>query len=135
MDTCVLAEVRHPQGDPRVRAVVAGLAPDSIFLSVLTLGEVSKGIDLLPAGKKKRELTEWLNGLDQMFPKQILPVDCETALLWGQLTARAQLQGAVIPAPDGLIAATALRHGLTVLTRNTKRFSQSGASVVDPWAD
>ena len=133
LDTCVLAEIRHPKGNPKVKSAVAKLEDEAIFLSALTLGEIAKGIALLPEGTKKRELSEWLRGLDALFSGRILPIDGETAQLWGELTGRAQLQGVVIPGSDGLVAATALRNALTVWTRNTRHFAATGAMVFDPW--
>lgn len=135
LDTCVLAEIRHPQGRPEVKRKIAGFHDDSMFLSVLTIGEIHKGVSLLSPGKKRTALLEWLNGLEQNFETRILPVDCEVARLWGDLTARAQSRGVVISAADGLIAATALRHGLTVVTRNLRHFNSTGAAVFDPWVD
>lgn len=135
LDTCVLAELRRPEGHPSVQAAVAELADGDLFLSVLTVGEIAKGISLLPAGMKKRSLTSWLNGLETRFGERILSVDLETARLWGELTARAQPKGIIVPAVDGLLSATALRHGLHVMTRNTRHFEASGALVVDPWQD
>jgi predicted nucleic acid-binding protein len=135
LDTCVLSELQRPQGDPRVRARVGALDPSRLFLSVITVGELAKGIALLPAGARKRDLSSWLLGLEQRFADAILPVDAEAARVWGELTARAQTLGIQIPASDGLIAATALRHGLHVMTRNTRHFAATGALIVDPWAE
>jgi predicted nucleic acid-binding protein len=135
LDTCILAELRHPRGHRGVEAAVEEIADADLFLSVLTVGEIAKGISLLPSSKKKRSLASWLNGLEARFADRILGVDLETARLWGALTARAQPKGLVIPAVDGLLAATALRHGLHVMTRNTPHFEASGALVIDPWLD
>jgi predicted nucleic acid-binding protein len=135
LDTCVLAELRHPKGHPAVKAAVAELADLDLFLSVLTVGEVAKGISLLPPGRKKRSLTSWLNGLETRFGERILGIDLETSRLWGELTARAQPKGIIIPAVDGLLSATALRHGLHVMTRNSRHFEASGALLIDPWQD
>jgi predicted nucleic acid-binding protein len=135
LDTCVLSELQRPQGDPRVRARVEALDPTGVFLSVITVGELAKGIALLPEGARKRDLSSWLLGLEQRFADAILPVDAEAARVWGELTARAQSLGIQIPASDGLIAATALRHGLHVMTRNTRHFAASGALIIDPWAE
>ncbi len=133
LDTCVLSEIRRPHGNARVKEAVAGLDDADLFLSVLTVGEVAKGIVLLRAGKKKRALTVWLGVLETKFGDRILAIDTETARVWGELTARAQAAGKVIPAVDGLVAATALRHGLRVMTRNTKQFEATGALILDPW--
>lgn len=135
VDTCTVAELRKPDGSPAVKAAVAEIPDADLYLSVLTMGEVAKGIALLPAGKKKKALASWLAGLEGQFGDHILAVDAETARIWGELTARAQKKGIVIPGIDGLLAATALRHGLHVLTRNTRHFEASGALIIDPWQD
>jgi predicted nucleic acid-binding protein len=116
-----------------VRAHVEALDPDHTFVSVITVGELTKGVALLAAGERQRQLAAWLLGLERRFAGQILPIDTEVARLWGELTAQAQTQGLQIPASDGLIAATARRHGLHVMTRNTKHFAATGVFIVDPW--
>lgn len=133
LDTCTLAEIRRPEGQARVKAAVAEILDSDLYVSVLTVGEIARGIALLAAGKKKRSLTTWLNGLEVGFNDRILGIDGETARIWGELTARAQKAGEIIPAVDGLLAATAVRHGLHVITRNTRHFEASGALVFDPW--
>jgi predicted nucleic acid-binding protein len=125
MSNCeVLARHLHRRRDPKAQ-----------HLSVITIGEIAKGIALLVNGKKKKALATWLVGLEVQFADRIVPVDIETARIWGEMTARAQKSGVVIPAADGLLAATALRHGLHVITRNTKHFEASGALIIDPWQD
>jgi predicted nucleic acid-binding protein len=133
LDTCVLTELRKLDGHPGVKSAVAEIADRDLFLSVLNIGEIAKGIALLAPGRKKRALGTWLTGLEANFGDRILGIDTETARLWGELTARALKAGEIIPAVDGLIAATALRHGLHVMTRNTRHFQASGALVHDPW--
>lgn len=135
LDTNVLAELVKPNGHPAVKAAVAAIPATDVYLSVLTVGEIVKGIDLLEPGPKKTHLSTWLATLENRYGDRILPVDAETARVWGELTARAQKKGHVIPATDGLLAATALRHGLHVMTRNTRDFEASGALLVDPWQD
>ena len=133
LDTCVLTELRLPEGHPAVKSAVAEIPDADLYLSVLTVGEIAKGIGLLAAGRKKKALTSWLTGLETKFGDRILAIDIETARLWGELTARAQKSGIIIPGVDGLLAATALRHGLRVMTRNTGHFEASGALIIDPW--
>jgi predicted nucleic acid-binding protein len=133
LDTCVLSELRRPQGNPRVRARVAELNPNDLFLSVITLGESAKGVALLPAGARRDQLATWLLGLEQRFAAQILPIDTEVARLWGELIVHDQLRGIQVPAADGQIAATARRHGFHLMTRNTRDFAAAGVTVVDPW--
>ena len=133
LDTCTLAELRRPEGNPSVKAAVAEVPDDDLYLSVLSVGEIAKGIALLAAGKKKKALASWLVALEAQFDERILGLDVETARIWGELTARAQMTGVTIPAADGLLAATALRHGLHVMTRYTKHFEASGALIIAPW--
>jgi predicted nucleic acid-binding protein len=135
VDTCTVAELRKRNGNPAVKAAVAEIADADLYLSVVTVGEIAKGVALLAAGKKKKALGSWLVGLESQFGDRILPIDVETARIWGEMTARAQKKGVVISVADGLLAATALRHGLHVMTRNTRHFEASGALVVDPWHD
>ena len=135
LDTCVLSEAQRPQGNPQVRARVEEIEPLHLFASVITIGELVKGVARLPASSRKRTLASWVLGLEQQFGEHILPIDVEIARRWGQLSAQAQAQGFQIHASDGLIAATALRHGLHVMTRNTKHFAATGAPIIDPWED
>jgi predicted nucleic acid-binding protein len=135
LDTCVLAEIRKLEGNPAVKAAVASLDNREIYLSVISLGEIARGIHLLPNGKKKKALTIWLEGLKNNFADRILPIDHDIALIWGEMTAIAQKTGDVIPGIDGLIAATALRHSLRVMTRNVRHFRASLANIIDPWSD
>ena len=133
LDTCVLTELRQPDGHPAVKSAVAEIPDADLYLSVLTVGEIAKGIGLLAAGRKKKALTSWLTGLETKFGDRILAIDIETARLWGELTTRAQKSGIIIPGVDGLLAAIALRHGLRVMTRNTGHFEACGTLIIDPW--
>ena len=133
LDTCILAELQNTRGHALVRESVMRIDDDSLFLSVLTVGEIAKGIALLAPGKKKQMLSQWCNSLEAQFSNRILPVDTETARMWGELTARAQKTGVIIPAIDGLLAATALRYGMHIMTRNVRHFEASGAMVIDPF--
>jgi predicted nucleic acid-binding protein len=135
LDTCTVAEIRRPDGNPSVKSAVAEIPDADLYLSVLTIGEIARGIALLSTGKKKKALATWLVGLEAQFADRILAVDLEAARIWGEMTARAQKTGIVIPTADGLLAATALRHGLHVMTRNTRHFEATGALVIDPWQD
>lgn len=133
LDTCTLAELRKPSPNPAVVAAVQAIPDAQLYVSVLTLGEIAKGLALLAAGKKRDGLAAWLAALEGQFSERVLGVDFETAKLWGELTARAQKKGVVIPAADGLIAATAVRYGLHVMTRNESDFKATGARILDPW--
>lgn len=133
LDTCVLSELRRPKGHPGVRQAVEQLDDEDIFLSVISIGEISKGIALLGNSSKKRALETWLETLERDYADHLLPVDLETSRIWGELAARAQKAGWAVHAMDGLIAATALRHALRVMTRNTADFAPTGVSVLNPW--
>ena len=133
LDTCVLTELGKADGNPLVKSVVAEIATANLYLSVLTVGEIAKGIALLNASRKKTSLGTWLAQVENQYADRILTVDIETGRIWGEMTARAQKRGVTIPGIDGLLAATALRHGLHVMTRNTRHFQASGALVLDPW--
>ena len=135
IDTCVLSELRRPHPSPRVKAHFSVLADDDIFLSVFTIGELRKGIDQLKAGKKKSGLEAWLQQLVSATPGRLLPIDLETATLWGELAAKAAKAGRPLPAIDCLIAATAIQHGLHLMTRNVADFEPTGVLLVNPWQD
>ncbi len=135
LDTCVLSELRRPKGHPGVRRAVEALESDNLFVSVVSIGETAKGIALLKESKIKRDLQAWLQALERDYADRILPVDLETSHTWGELTAAAQKAGKIVPASDGLIAATARRHGLHVMTRNTEHFAPTGVLLINPWAD
>jgi toxin FitB len=134
LDTCVLSEIRRPKGHPRVRRAVEALDSEDLFLSVISIGEIAKGIALLKEAKKKDDLRIWMQALETHYADRVLAVDLETSHIWGELTAEAQKAGKIVPASDGLIAATARRHGLHIMTRNTEHFKAAGVLLLDPWA-
>jgi hypothetical protein len=135
LDTCVLSELRHPKGHPGVRQAVDALNEEELFVSVITVGEILKGVSLLREGPRRRALETWLQTLERDYGNRLLSIDLETTRIWGELTASAQKAGRVVPATDGLIAATALRHGLRVMTRNTADFEPTEVLLVNPWHD
>jgi predicted nucleic acid-binding protein len=135
VDTCVLSELHRPKADPRVRARLESIPESDLYLSVVTLGELTNGIMRLAAGKRRRELDAWLSQIEQLYSPRIFAIDIETARIWGEITARASKQGNTIPIADGLIAATALRHGLHLMTRNLPHFRTTGILLLDPWQD
>jgi predicted nucleic acid-binding protein len=133
LDTCVLSELRHPKGHPGVRHAVDALHEEELFVSVISIGEILKGISLLRESAKRRALEAWLKTLERDYSDRLLAIDLETCRLWGEITARAQKAGRVVHATDGLIAASALRHGLRVMTRNTSDFEPTGVLLLNPW--
>ena len=135
LDTCVLSELHRPQPHPGVRRAVKQTAGEDLFISVVATGEIAKGIALLNDSSKKRALSTWLQALERDYSDRVLVIDLETSHLWGELTAAVQKTGKIIPAAEGLVAATARRHGLHVMTRNTEHFEATGVGLVNPWED
>ena len=136
LDTNVLSEFSRSAvpPNPRVKRWVESAQTETLFSSVLSLGEIRKGIDLLPPGKKRHELEGWLDeDLNGWFGDNLLPVTRAISERWGSLAARSQQQGKPLGSIDGLLAATALEYGLTVVTRNTRHFQDLGVGIFDPW--
>jgi len=131
LDTCVVSELAKPRPDPGVAAWVTAEDEADLYLSVLTLGEIRKGVERLPDAPRKDVLRAWLEtDLPARFRGRVLAVDAAVADTWGQMLARSTQ---TLPAVDSLIAATARAHGLVVVTRNATDFSRCGVEVVDPW--
>jgi toxin FitB len=133
LDTCALSELRLARPDAGVARAIQELDGEDLFVSVISIGEIAKGVALLQDGHKKRLLQTWLQTLERHYKDRLLPIDVETSRMWGELTAAAQQAGRTIPASDGLIAAVAKRHGLYVMTRNTADFEPTGVSLLNPW--
>jgi predicted nucleic acid-binding protein len=132
VDTNVLSEARRPNGHPAVRRMLTAIAEDDLFLSVITIGEIAHGIARMAASPRRHELEAWLGQIDRHFSERVLPIDQPIARLWGEITAASAKAGRTLHAADGLIAATALHHGLRLLTRNKADFEKAGVLVVDP---
>jgi toxin FitB len=134
IDTDVLSEARRPSGNPALKRELALANPDDLFISVITLGEITAGIAQLPAGRKRRDLEAWLAVTEHHFADRILPITRDIAQRWGELSAKLAAKGRTLHVADGLIAATASIHGLQLMTRNTKDFEQTGIPVRNPWS-
>ena len=133
VDTNVLSELRRRKPDADVVHWLEGRPATTLYLSVLTLGELRKGIEMLPEGTRKRRLLDWLEvDLPGFFTGRLLPIDAQVADRWGHLVAQADRP---LPAIDSLLAATALTHGLTLVTRNRRDFQHPGLVVIDPWVE
>lgn len=135
LDTCVISEIRRPAGLPRVRERVAQFPSTGAFLSVVTIGELARGVALQRPSKRRAGLAAALLQLERDYADQILSIDIDTSRLWGEIDAVRQRLGRPLPIADGLIAATALRHGLHLVTRNVRDFADTGVQIVDPWSE
>ncbi|MBA2654433.1 MAG: type II toxin-antitoxin system VapC family toxin [Gammaproteobacteria bacterium] len=133
LDTCILSELRNPKSTALLKNTFKRFESHDLFVSVITIGEIIKGIALLPSSKKKTELADWAMTIESSYVERILNIDCETVHVWGELTANAQTRGKIIPAADGLIAATALVNGLHIMTRNVSDFEPTGVLIFNPW--
>lgn len=132
LDTNVVSETQHHRGNPRIKARVTERHAD-IHLSVIVLGEIRYGVALLDPGPRRTRLEQYYAVLQRDFAERILSVETAISELWGEIRARYHRSGRVLPAPDGLIAATALHHGLTLWTRNTQDFAETGVRLFNPW--
>ncbi|MEI6051699.1 MAG: type II toxin-antitoxin system VapC family toxin [Opitutaceae bacterium] len=131
IDTCVISELRKPHCNQGVATWMSSIRPDEAYLSVLSLGEIRRGIELCRPKEAKTAgaLERWLLGLEAHYTERILPITAAIADGWGRLSLNQPL-----PVTDGLIAATALHHKLTVVTRNVDDFKRSGVNTLNPFA-
>lgn len=134
LDTNCISEVVSMKPDPRVLAWLDATDERTLYLSVLTLGEIRKGIMTLAEGKRRAQLDLWLEiDLRNRFARRILPVDDAVADRWGILTGTMKRQGKPMPAVDAMLAATAIHHKLTVVSRNVADFKNAEVSLFNPW--
>lgn len=134
LDTCLISELVKKEPNPGVVNWLDEQDEQALFLSVLNLGELQKGISKLTDGTKKDELQAWI-GLDlvERFTGRILDIDLDTALCWGRIQGETERTGEKLPVMDSLIAATAAAHGLIVVTRNARDMERCGVRVCNPW--
>jgi len=134
LDTCVISELIAKQPNPKVVEFVDSLDLDDVYLSVITIGEIAKGVEKLAKSKRKQELLDWLqNDLLVRFDGNIISLNTEVLLEWGTLTARLETSGTTLPAMDALIAAACHSYSFTLVTRNVGDFSATGIEIVNPW--
>ncbi len=134
LDTCAISEYAKRAPNRNVIAWLDAQDELSLFISVITLGEIEKGILKLRAtdAHRSQKLTAWLGLVEQRFSGRSLPLDSASLHVWAQLSANAELAGTLLPVMDGLIMATAQCHGLTVVTRNVQDFAHY-PQVLNPW--
>ena len=134
LDTCVLSEFIRHQPDERVIQWMDGMDESKLFLSVITIGVIHRGIERLPESHRKNELIAWLNDvLLDRFDRRIVNIDVPTMFVWGSLTVRMESIGKPMSVMDSLIAASALHQNMIIVTRNVTHFQSCGVQVVNPW--
>lgn len=134
LDTNVVSEPRRPRPDPNVQSWFARQTVDQLYLTSTIVGEIAFGIALMPSGRRRRSFEAWLREtLLGTFHGRILAYDEEDAVLYGRLMADARAGGRPARVGDAQIAATAMRHGFAIATRNLDDFRLFGVCLIDPW--
>ena len=134
LDTCVLSEIIKPRADKNVISWMQKQDEESLYLSVLTFGEIEKGIEKSPDRARKRKLQLWVEeDLKKRFEGRILPINIDVSVKWGTIQGTSELQGKPMPAIDGLIAVSGLVHNCIVVTRNVSDMEQSTVEFLNPW--
>jgi hypothetical protein len=134
LDTCVVSELVRAKPKASVVNWIQAHDEAELFLSVVTIGELEKGVAGLPDSPKRLALEQWARReLPERFRDRLLPIDAAVAARWGWLTGASEAGGQPLPVINSLIAATSLQHDLTVVTRNTQYFLRCGARCFDPW--
>lgn len=134
LDTNCISELVRPKPERRVLEWMEAADETLLYLSVLTLGEIRKGVAALAQGKRRTRLETWLEvDLKARFFGRIIPIDSAIADRWGLLAAEAKHKGNALSVIDGLLAATALQHNLTVVSRNSSDFTNTQVQVLNPW--
>ncbi len=133
IDTCVISELVRPKPEARVLEWFSEIPDDELVISTLTLGELWYGISLLKNGRKKNDLIKWYTRFSATFKDSTLPVTNAISVRWGTERARLRGMGIHLPVIDGLIAATAIEYGYTLVTRNTADYLAIGVLLFNPW--
>jgi tRNA(fMet)-specific endonuclease VapC len=135
LDTCLISELVAKHPNQKVLDWLDDQVPETLYISIITIGEISKGISKITASKRKESLTKWLNEtLPNRFKDRILGIDFATMVLWGNLVGQLEQNGRPLPAIDSLIAAIAIHNCLSLVTRNEKDFDGTGVVIINPWS-
>lgn len=135
LDTNILSEIRRPRPEPKVLVFIGGTILDELYISAVTVAELRFGIDRLTHGSTQRaDLSEWLaHTIRPMFTNRVLPVSEDILFRWRVLMEEGRKTGHTFSQPDLIIAATALEHGLTVVTRDRSDYDRATVAVFNPW--
>jgi predicted nucleic acid-binding protein len=136
LDTTFLSELRRPRPEPRVTRFISRQLLDSLFISDVTIAEIRFGIELVDEPERRSKLNDWLtNRVRPMFEARVLPITEDILVKWRLLVEEGRRVGHTFSQPDLFIAATALVHGLTVVSRDVSEYELAGVPVVSPWID
>ena len=137
LDTNILSEIRRLKPEPRVLTFISDRPLEQLYISAITLAELRFGIELLSEGSSRRdELNHWLtNTIRPMFDQRVLPITEEIMFRWRVLVEQGRKAGHTFSQPDLIIAATALLHGFTMVTRDRGDFERAGVAIVNPWEE
>ncbi len=133
LDTCVISELTKPTPNENVIEWLNITPNDRLFLSVITIGEIRKGLTKLPDSKRKADLTNWLNTLLEDYQNRIYPISLTVAENWGVIQGHAEKEGKSMSSIDSLIASIAYTHNLVLVTRNESDFQASNLPIQNPW--
>ena len=133
LDTCVISEMVKPAPNSQVLEWLDNTPTDNLYLSVITIGEVRKGLTKIPDSKKKEALSNWLNTLLVNYKDRIYPIDLSVAENWGVIQGNAEKSGRPMASIDSLIAAIAYTHHLILVTRNIRDFEAIDLPIENPW--
>jgi predicted nucleic acid-binding protein len=134
LDTNIVSELSRLRVEPKVESWVAAQKLGALRISVVTVGEMEKGFTTMSDPQRRARLESWLERkLTELFSGQVLPVTQAVAKRWGSFDGLRQMAGRPLAVPDGMIAATAMEHGLTMVTRNVKDFEGLGLTILNPW--
>lgn len=137
LDTNILSDIRRLKPEPRVLTFISDRPLEQLYISAVTLAELRFGIELLSEGSSRRdELNDWLtNTIRPMFDQRVLPITEEIMFRWRVLVEEGRKAGHTFSQPDPIIAATALHHGFTMVTRDRSDFERAGVDIVNPWEE
>ncbi len=133
LDTCLISELSKSVPNQKIIEWLKKIPSDSLFLSVITIGEIRKGLSKLQSSEKKERLTDWLDTLLKLYRKRILSIDLRIAEKWGLLQGNAEKIGKPMSSVDSLLAATAIVNNLTLVTRNESDFEVGEVPIINPW--
>ena len=133
LDTCVISEALRPSPHPGVERWIDSIPEETVYVPSLVLGELQKGVDLIPESDRREAMAIWLHQFKDRFAGRILPVGEAAAVEWGHLCAKLQRTGRPLPVVDSLLAAVVLANDAVFATRNVRHFEPTGIHVINPW--